>query len=119
MHLKNISYEEMKTLNKGIRECSTKMILDSFINSDKYAMQIILDDEEGKEAMNKYLAARKGRTMKSYMHSVYIMFQNYIWRRKDEYGNKVKACMKKGKIYLYRIDKTLTVGDAVQRRGYK
>lgn len=119
MHLKNISYDEMKAINKGTRECSTKMILDSFINSDKYAMQIVIDDEEGKEAIKRYLEEKDGRTMKSYMHSAYIMFQNYIWRRKDEYGSKVKVIKKNNKIYLVRVDKTLNVGDQVQRRGYK
>lgn len=119
MHLKNISYDEMKTINKGIRKCSTKMILDSFINSDKYAMQIVIDDEEGKEAIKRYLEEKDGRTMESYLRNIFVTFQHYIWSHKDEYGGKVKVCVKKGKIYLFRVDKTLTVGDAVQRRGYK
>lgn len=122
MHLKNISYEEMKTLNKGIkgpRECQTRMIFDSFINSDKYAMQIILDDEQDQEAIKRYLEGKDGRTMKSYIYAVYTAYKNYIKRHKDEYRDKIKVCKKNNKIYLLRIDKTLTVGDQVQRRGYK
>lgn len=119
MHLKNISYEEMKTISKDTRKCSTKMILDSFINSDKYAMQIILDDEEGKEAIKSYLEEKDGRTMESYLRNILVTFQHYIWSHKDEYGGKVKVCRKNGKIYLVRVDRTLTVGGQVQRRGYK
>lgn len=122
MHLKNISYDEMKSVNKGkygARKCQTKMILDSFINSDKYAMQIVLDDEEDKELIKRYLEAKDGRTMKTYAWSMYTMYAHYIGRHKEAYGDKVKACMKDGKLYLFRVDKTLTIGDAVQRRGYK
>lgn len=122
MHLKNISYDEMKNINKGknaLRLCQTKMILDSFIISDKYAMMISFDDEEGKEAIKRYLAGKDGRTMNTYIQSVCTTYAHYIKVHKEEYGDKVRACVRDGKLYLVRVDKTLTMGDLCQRRGYK
>lgn len=126
MKLENLNNDELMRLSgsKASRYSETQMILESFLKSNRYAMKITFDESEIKEMM--HWCSINHKPAYDWYLVKYNSYLNYIRNHKKEYGNKVgikrvtidRKSNRPMELYLIRKDKTLTMGDLCQRRGY-
>lgn len=127
MKLEKINSDELMKLNSGAkvnRYSETQVILDSFLKSGQYAMKIAFDEAEKKEMM-QWCSVNHKPAYDWYLGK-YNMYLNYIRNHKNLYKDKVgikrvtldRKSNKPMELYLVRKDRTLTMGELCQRRGY-
>lgn len=124
MKLENVDYRDVAKLSKSRgRRDDLREVLNAFLDSDNYAMKIIFGKED--ERVMLEWVSMFGKTPHDYYLSVYNSYAAII---SDNQHYKSKIQIKRFtedkdskfpmSIYLIRRDKTLTVGDDCQRRGY-
>lgn len=127
MKLDNVSYEELARLSaskKGGRS-ETMGVLNQFLQSGRYAMKLIFDKNDFEE-MRMWCSEVEGREPYDwYLNkcNTYAacaahndQFKGKIQVRRVTHRKDENQPME---IYLIRRDKTLTMGEMCQRRGYK
>ena len=126
MKLENLNNDELMKLSRTnvTRYSETQVILDSFLKSNRYAMKIAFDEAEKKEMMEWCQINHK--TAYDWYLAKYNAYLNYIRNHKNLYKDKVavkrvtldRKSNRPMELYLIRKDKTLTMGNLCQRRGY-
>ena len=128
MNIANVSYEELARLNaskKGGPATKTVSILSQFLQSGSYAMKLVFDENDYKE-MREWCAKKEGRTPYDW-YLTRINVYAACAAHNDQFKGKIQVRRitdrinedQPMEIYLIRKDKTLTMGDLCQRRGYK
>lgn len=126
MKLENLNNDELMRLSgsKASRYSETQMILESFLKSNRYAMKITFDESEIKEMM--HWCSINHKPAYDWYLGKYNAYLTYIRNHKKLYKDKVgikrvtldRKSNRPMELYLIRKDKTLTMGDLCQRRGY-
>lgn len=128
MKLENVNYDGLARLNaskKGGRSSENMSVLSQFLQSGRYAMKLIFDEHdleemriwcsevEGREPYDWYLNKCNAYAACAAHND---QFKGKIQVRRITHRKDINQPME---IYLIRRDKTLTMGEMCQRRGYK
>lgn len=126
MKLEKLNNDELMKLSSSnvTRYSETQVILDSFLKSGSYAMKITFDEAEKKEMMQ--WCSLNHKPAYDWYLAKYNAYLNYIRNHKKLYKDKVgikrvtldRHSNRPMELYLIRKDKTLTIGELCQRRGY-